>query len=444
MDILTLPLLLAALLMGALIGWVARGSRAQRDLSALRARAIGAESLVSGLREQLQLQRGADAERAERERRDQAVLRALAPVQDSLDRMQRQVAELERERSAQYGAIAAQLRQSVESDEQLRRTTESLAGALRSNGTRGVWGETALRSVVEAAGLTRHVDFTVQTTVITDAGAGRPDMVIRLPGGAAVPVDAKVPLDAYLEASAIPITATGEQAERRQALLQRHVRAVRAHVDALAKKAYWSGVESSPEFVICFIPNESLLATALDEDPTLLEYAFSRRVALASPVNLWAVLKTVAFSWTQQDVSAEAKRLFELGSTLYGRLGALAGHADSLRRAIERTVESYNRFAGSLESRVLATARQFPGIDDTRLLPEAGSVTTSPRTLTAPELMASEEDRDHRRASDGEGEGADEALLDIAADVDESPVAAAIALAEVGELRDRIRNLRQE
>jgi DNA recombination protein RmuC len=203
-------------------------------------------------------------------------------------------------------------------------------------------------------------------------------------------------------------------------------------VDALAKKAYWTGVESSPEFVICFIPNESLLATALDEDPTLLDYAFSRRVALASPVNLWAVLKTVAFSWTQQDVSAEAKRLFELGSTLYQRLGALAGHADSLRRAIERTVESYNRFAGSLETRVLATARQFPGIDDTRLLPEATSITTSPRSLTAAELMDSVEDDD----SDGADRPED--------DSDGTNTDVPVAVADLGELRDRLTIPRRE
>jgi DNA recombination protein RmuC len=290
-----------------------------------------------------------------------------------------------------------------------------------------VWGETALRRVVEAAGLTRHVDFTIQTSVTTESGAGRPDMVIRLPGGASVPVDAKVPLDAYLEASAIPVTATGEQAERRQALLQRHVRAVRAHVDALAKKAYWTGIESSPEFVICFIPNESLLATALDEDPTLLDYAFARRVAL----------KTVAFSWTQQDVSAEAKRLFELGSTLYQRLGSLAGHADALRRAIERTVESYNRFAGSLETRVLATARQFPGIDDTRLLPEVTPVTTSPRSLSAVELIGTESplDTDDSDATDA----GDDPLTGDGTDPDVT-----VALADVGELRDRIRTLRRE
>ena len=138
---------------------------------------------------------------------------------------------------------------------------------------------------------------------------------------------------------------------------------MRAHVDALAKKTYWAGLPSSPEFVVCFVPSESLLAAALEEDPSLLDYAFGKRVALASPVNLWAVLKTVAYTWTQQDVSQEARALFDLGNQLYERLGGLATHADDLRRAIERTVDSYNSFAGSLESRVLVSARRFPGID---------------------------------------------------------------------------------
>ena len=264
-----------------------------------------------------------------------------------------------------------------------------------------MWGETQLRRVVEAAGLTRYVDFDTQTSITSDAGAGRPDMVIRLPGDKAIAVDAKVPLDAYLEASAIPLTALGAEGARRKALLDKHVKAVRAHVDALAKKTYWAGLSSSPEFVVCFVPSESLLAAALEEDPSLLDYAFGKRVALASPVNLWAVLKTVAYTWTQQDVSQEARALFELGNELYERLGKLAGHADDLRRAIERTVDSYNRFAGSLESRVLVTARRFPGIDQTKLdaLGAPALVEKAPRRLTAPELLDGTLDRDRRHQS---------------------------------------------
>ncbi|MFT4212030.1 MAG: DNA recombination protein RmuC, partial [Microbacterium sp.] len=332
----------------------------------------------------------AEAERAgqrERDAREQSVLRALAPVGESLGQMQRKMAELERDRSLQYGALAEQLRHSRESEEALRRTTDSLASALRSSSARGVWGETQLRRVVEAAGLTRHVDFDLQHATASDAGAGRPDMVVHLPGGKSLAVDAKVPLDAFLAASAIP-DAAGAEAQRRAALLTAHAKAVRAHVDALAKRAYWNGLDTSPEFVICFLPNESLLSTALDTDPGLLEYAFGKRVALASPVNLWAVLKTVAYTWTQDAVSDQARELFALGNQLYDRLGSLVGHVDELRRGIERTVEGYNRLVGSLETRVLVSARRFPGIDDTRLsaTDTPAVVERRPRTLTAPEF----------------------------------------------------------
>ena len=396
-------LAVACLFAGLLAGWFAASARAAErgapERAALVARAVAAESAQGSLADQLEQQRaltrelGAQnrAEQAaahERAQREQVVLRALAPVQESLQTMSRKVEELERDRQSQYGSLAEQLRRASESDEALRATTESLAGALRSGATRGVWGETQLRRVVESAGLTRYVDFETQASVVSDAGAGRPDMVVRLPGGKALAVDAKVPLDAYLEASAIPETAQGEQAAHRAQLLRKHVKAVRAHVDALAGKRYWSGLDSSPEFVVCFLPSESLLAAALDEDPSLLDYAFSRRVALASPVNLWAVLKTVAYTWTQQDVSTEARRLFELGNELYQRLGTLAAHTDDLRRAIERTVVSYNRFAGALESRVLVSARRFPGIDDTRLDATAApaAIDATPRRLTAAEF----------------------------------------------------------
>lgn len=396
-------LAVACLFAGLLAGWFGGAARAAEragaDRAALTARAVAAEAAQVSLGEQLEQQRALTRElgaqtradqaaQQDRERREQVVLRALAPVQETLQAMQHKVDELERERQVQYGSLAEQLRRANESDEALRATTESLAGALRSNATRGVWGETQLRRVVESAGLTRYVDFDVQSSITSDAGAGRPDMIVRLPGGKALAVDAKVPLDAYLEASAIPLTATGEQAALRAQLLQKHVKAVRAHIDALAKKTYWAGLESSPEFVVCFIPSESLLAAAWEEDPSLLDYAFARRVALASPVNLWAVLKTVAYTWTQQDVSTEARRLFDLGTELYQRLGALASHTDDLRRAIERTVDSYNRFAGSLESRVLVSARRFPGIDDTKLdaVAPPAAIDKTPRKLTAPEL----------------------------------------------------------
>lgn len=430
MDALVTPLLvLGALIAGLLAGWTLAAARAASRTaaahSALRERAAAAEAAGAALQAQLVEQqrlsrefvaqsRAEQAVREERERREQAVLRALAPVAETLQSMQHKVSEIERERLEQFGSLTEQLRRAQQSDEALRATTESLASALRSGTTRGVWGETQLRRVVEAAGLTRHVDFDLQASVRSDAGTGRPDMVIRLPGDKAIPVDAKVPLDAYLEASAIPEGAPGEPGVRRRALLDKHVKAVRAHVDALSKKAYWAGLSSSPEFVICFMPSESLLAAALDEDPALLDYAFGRRVAIASPVNLWAVLKTVAYTWTQQDVSAEARVLFELGTQLYDRLGTLAGHADDLRRALERTLDAYNGLVGSLESRVLVTARKFPGIDDTKLerLAAPAPIDGTARRFTAPELLPTPE----------EGLPAKEPL----------------AQADVGELRTRI------
>ncbi|GLJ79405.1 DNA recombination protein RmuC [Microbacterium imperiale] len=388
---------------GWFAGTAATARRSAAELAHLESRAAVAEAERGALAEQLERQRELQREfgsqaradqaaRDERERREQAVLRALAPVQESLQAMQTKVELLERERSEQFGSLAEQLRLGRETDEALRATTESLAGALRSSAARGVWGETQLRRIVESAGLTRYVDFDLQAAVSSDSGAGRPDLVVRLAGDKALAVDAKVPLEAYLEASAIPVTAQGDDARRRKALLAAHVKAVRAHVDSLAKKAYWAGLTTSPEFVVCFIPSESLLAAALDEDPALLDYAFSRRVALASPVNLWAVLKTVAYTWTQQDVSDEARRLFELGNELYQRLGSLASHAGDLRRAIERTVESYNKFVGTLESRVLVTARKFPGIDETRLdaVSAPAPIDTATRMTTAPELLSAD------------------------------------------------------
>ncbi|MFJ4160102.1 DNA recombination protein RmuC [Microbacterium testaceum] len=435
MDAIALVFVILALVVGVVGGWFVGTSRtaalAAEEQRTLGARVAAAETARAGVQAQLDHQvalyrelvgqsRADQAAREERERREQTVLRALDPVRETLDAMQRKVDGLERDRVEQYTALGEQLRLSREADEALRATTESLASAMRSGTTRGVWGETQLRRVVEAAGLTRYVDFDLQTAISSDAGAGRPDMVVRLPGGKSLAVDAKVPLDAYLQASAIPVTAHGDDGARRAVLLTKHARAVRAHVDALAKKAYWTGLTTSPEFVVCFLPSESLLASALDEDPTLLDYAFTRRVALASPVNLWAVLKTVAFTWTQQDVSDEARTLFALGTELYERVGKLAEHANDLRRAIEKTVDSYNRFAGSLETRVLVTARKFPGIDETKLDAVAAPVAieATPRRWTAPEMIEN---------------------LDDAGDAAPSPVetAEATARADLGVIRQR-------
>jgi DNA recombination protein RmuC len=391
--------ILAGLAVGCALGWLLKARAAAaivlEDLSprlaAADATIIAKDSQILSL-EQRNRELGEESRRradeeTERARDEHKVLEALAPVKETLRSMQTKVSELEQQRSLQYGALEQQLKESRQFGEELRATTQSLASALSSNSVRGTWGEAQLRRLVEVAGLTAHVDFDTQQTMTTDTGVIRPDMIINLPGGKTIVIDAKVPFNSYLEASQIPLTATGEQAARRETLLKAHVKAVRAHVDALSGKNYWTGFDFSPEFVLAFIPSESLLASALEADPTLLDYAFSKRVALASPVNLWAVLKTVAYTWQQQVVTDEAKKLFDLGNELYSRLSTMTKHSEDLRKAIENTVKHYNGFIGALETRVLTTARKFPGIDPTKIIAESTEIHEVPRPITAAELV---------------------------------------------------------
>jgi len=356
---------------------------AHASLDALQVQLLDAQEQY---RAEIERQRTDAQARAEREQRESKVLQALSPVQESLRTMQNKVTELETQRNLQHGELSQQLRAATESEERLRSTAESLASPLRSNSTRGVWGETQLRNVVQAAGLLERVDFDVQHSISSDAGAGRPDMVIHLPGGKNIAVDAKVPFTAYLEANAIPATATGEEGARREALIKQHVKVMRGHIDTLASKAYWAGLEASPELVIAFIPSESLVSSAMEADPGIMDYAFTKRVALASPVTLWSVLKTVAFSWQQDVLTDQAKVLFDLSKELYGRLATLSEHADALRRSIDRTVGAYNQFANSLETRVLVTARKLNALDESKVIGEAVVIEQSTKQLTAVEM----------------------------------------------------------
>ncbi|MDJ0334447.1 DNA recombination protein RmuC [Salinibacterium sp. G-O1] len=360
------------------------------DFAAMQARADALGEQVDAMRVQhrdvIERQRVDAQAQVDRDQRESRVLQALTPVQETLRTMQLKVSELETQRSQQYGELAEQLKQTQVAGEQIRVTTESLASALRSNSTRGVWGETQLRNVVQAAGLIERVDFDLQHSISSDSGAGRPDMVVHLPGGKNIAVDAKVPFNAYLEASQIPVTASGDEGARRDALVKQHVKALRSHIDALASKAYWAGLDASPELVIAFIPSESLVSSALEADPGIMDYAFGKRVALASPVTLWSVLKTIAFSWQQDVLTDQAKTLFDLSKELYQRLATLSDHADKLRRSIDSTVNSYNQFANSLESRVLVTARKLNALDESKVIGPAATLEQSARQLTAVEF----------------------------------------------------------
>ncbi|MBP1242562.1 DNA recombination protein RmuC [Frigoribacterium sp. PvP120] len=417
-PIAVVALVVLSLAVGVVLGVLATRARSAESSARLSADLAGARATVEGHRERLadldELHRRQSADQearlrefqdrlrdvriaeAERTRSEGQVMTALSPVAQSLAAVQAKVAELEEQRAHQYGTLSEQLRSAVESEERLRSTAESLASALRSNSTRGVWGETQLRNVVQAAGLIERVDFDLQSSISSDAGQGRPDMVVHLPGGKSIAVDAKVPFSAYLEASTIPATASGEEAARRDLLVKQHVKALRAHVDALSAKTYWAGLDSSPELVIAFIPSESLVSSALEADPALMDYAFQKRVALASPVTLWSVLKTVAFSWQQDVVTTEAKALFDLSRELHGRLATMAGHVDKLGRSLRGSVVDYNRFVGSLERTVLPSARRLSVLDEATVLATPAVVEEVPRDLTAPELTAALDDAEQR------------------------------------------------
>ncbi|WP_052450860.1 DNA recombination protein RmuC [Actinomyces polynesiensis] len=361
---------------------------AQRRLDEQRRDLEGRIAEQARVREQEQQDAAARRHREEEERG--RVLEALAPVRDRLNAVQTAVTRMESERQSQYGALGEQLARAREADRQLRATTSALEAALRNTSVRGAWGEAQLRNIVESAGLVEHVDFDVQSSVSTEEGRRRPDMVLHLPGGKSLPIDAKVPFDSYIRAMEIPANAEGEEGRRRSELMAAHVKALRGHVDALAKRSYWEALDASPDFVIAFVPSESLLSAALEADPSLLDHAFQKRVALASPVTLWSVMRTVAYAWQQEVLTDQAKELFDLSRELYSRISRIAGYAEAMRSSLEKSVGAWNSFAGSLEKRVLVTARKLGTLDESTVIPTPRTIDQAPRLLTAPELVTAE------------------------------------------------------
>lgn len=366
----------------------------------LREELAAAETRVQGLEDRLRDAHAHAQQRSELDREEQRVLQQLAPLRDSLGKLEVTVSTMEQQRAAQHGELAEQLRQAARAEEKLRGTAESLASALRSNNTRGIWGETQLRRIIEAAGMVEHVDFEVQQQLSVERRSLRPDMVVHLPGGKAIAIDAKVPFDAYLEAQHLGGADPGGDAvteTRRQALLAKHAKALREHIVTLSNREYASALPDSPEFVIAFVPSESLLSSALDTDPLLLEYAFERRVALASPVSLWAILKSVAHSWRQESLTAEARTLFDLSRELHARIGRTATHLDKLGRTLSRGVQDYNAYVGSLERQVLPTARKIGALNGEKIGTEPVQLEDAVRPLVAPELRP-----DTNEGSDGD------------------------------------------
>jgi DNA recombination protein RmuC len=312
----------------------------------------------------------------------------VGPIRDTLTRVEAQLRESDQARTRSHAELAQQVEFTRRGAEQVREQAAALVTALRRPEARGRWGELQLRRVVELAGMTARCDFDEQ--VVTTGGGlesttQRPDMVVHLAGGKNIVVDSKVSLAAYLEA-----VETSDEAVR-AARLEAHARHLRAHVDSLASKAYWAALPGTPEFVILFIPGEAFLAPALEHDPTLLEYAIARRVHVATPTTLVSTLRTAHFAWQQQALSENARAVFELGRELHDRLSGLGRHLDKLGRSLSASVGAYNQAVGSLESRVLVTARRLSELGVVASeLPAPAAVTETTRPLSAPELLATE------------------------------------------------------
>jgi len=374
---------------GALIATLSYRSKGSD--SSLAIQLASAEATVTGLNAALLRAEEDRKQRETREREESRLIAELAPVKDRLEQMQISVKALEKERTEQFGTIQEQLKNAIASDDQLRKTTQALSQALSSNSIRGVWGETQLRKLVELAGLIKHADFSEQATFSTDSGSGRADLIINLPGGKSLAIDSKVPFNSYQEASAISELAEGDDARRRAELIAAHVKAMKVHIDALSGKEYWTGLNASPDFVIAFVPSESLLSAALDADPALLEYAFKKNVALASPVSLFSVLKTINYIWRQNADEDSVRTMIKLGKELYERIGKIAEHAEKLGRSITSTVKDYNVFISSLESRVLVTARKLNDLDENQLgtdeIISPAPLESAPDSITASELQ---------------------------------------------------------
>jgi DNA recombination protein RmuC len=351
-------------------------------------KALSAEALQSSMAQLAELSRSQlQATQAEAkgdlEKRHQAVEQLVAPLREQLGRVDAQLLRLDQERRESRGRLEAQLRNLNETGERLRSETGALVTALRKPNARGQWGQMQLRNVVELAGMLRHCDFCEQTSYPGSETTLRPDLLVNLPGGKHVVVDAKAPLQGVLDAYEAP------NEEERDRHLKDHARLLRKHVKALADKTYWSGLDSTPDFVVMFLPGEHLYGAALEADPSLIEDAMARRVLIATPTTLLAILRAVAYGWQQERVAESAQAISELGRELHGRLAKLSSLLATLGNRLNSTVRAFNETVGSYESRVMPGARRFAehgAVAEGRELPQLEHVTVSARRVQLAEV----------------------------------------------------------
>src|SRR6202521_729353 len=358
------------------------GDRAAADLQNAF-KALAADALKSNNSTFLQiaqesLKRFQSEAKGDLDARQKAVADLVSPVRGSLSKVDAQIQQMEIARGEAYGDLKAQVQSLISTQKELQSETGNLVRALRTPNVRGRWGEIQLRRVVEIAGMLSYCDFAEQETVTTETGRLRPDLVVKLPGGKRIVVDAKTPLQAFLEAFE-----TNDE-EARRACLANHARQVRDHMNTLSGKKYWEQFESTPEFVVMFLPGETFFSAALEQDPALIERGVLNRVIPASPTTLIALLKAVNYGWNQEKLARNAQKISALGKELHDRLRLLAGHITSVGTGLDRAVESYNKAVGSLESRVLVSARKFAelGAVVAQDIPELEPIETTARALS--------------------------------------------------------------
>ena len=352
-------------------------------------KALSADALNSNNRAFLELANTAlsrfqEGARSELESRQQAITETLKPLKESLDVVGTKIHQIEIARESAYTLLTEQVKSLAVSQSQLHSETAKLVKALRAPATRGRWGEMQLKRVVEMAGMVDRCDFLEQQTVETEDGRLRPDMVIHLPGNRRIVVDSKVSLSAYLEA----VESTDEAT--RAAGLKRHAEQVRAHIGKLSKKEYWAQFDNAPEFVVAFLPGEALFSAALEQDGGLIEHGVNQRVILATPTTLIALLKAIAYGWRQEQIAKNAQEISALGAEIYDRLRTLAEHFMRVGSSLDRAVESYNKAAATLETRVLVSARRIKEKGGTTSPDIAGpdQLERTARSLQAPQLLA--------------------------------------------------------
>lgn len=337
----------------------------------------------------------------ELELRKQAVENLIKPISDALESVDTQMRAIEQTRNLAYGELRGQVQSLINTQKELHSETGNLVKALRTPAVRGRWGEIQLKRVVEIAGMVSYCDFEEQVTVNTGDGRLRPDLVVKLPTGKNIVVDAKTPLQAYLEA----VETTDD--DLRKLKLAEHAQQVRAHMAKLGAKSYAEQFHPAPEFVVMFLPGETFFSAALEQDPSLIEHGVSQGVIPASPTTLIALLKAVAYGWRQERIAESAHQISELGKDLYERLRVFASHLDKVGRGLDAAVDSYNKAVGSLESRVLVSARRFPelGAQGTAEIPEPAQIESTTRTLAFEweESDPAETDADAASAAAGSG-----------------------------------------